>query len=268
MPALLRIESGISAGTSYWIDRSVLRVGSDPGCEVCLPTAELAAHAVTLEFREGAYKLYNRGLKSISVGGKSVASGGASQWTGDEPLELPGDIRLVLQIDGNPAPCPPPGEQSAIGAYDDGDAGGTGDAARAENGRANAPSAAKSKMLTQIAVIGFCIAGCVMLIAFRGQADDQAANVKRLTFDELVASAPAGDPQARRLVAHLQLAQAAIVRGHTDLARARFADLRDKLIRERDFESKASTQNAEQLLEGELRHQVLQYVESRLIQLQ
>ena len=71
MSASIRIESGIAAGTNYWIDRPVLRIGSDPQCEICLPTAELAAHALTLEFRGGAYRAYNRASTPIFLGSTS-----------------------------------------------------------------------------------------------------------------------------------------------------------------------------------------------------
>ena len=60
MSASVRIESGIAAGTNYWIDRPVLRMGSDPQCEISLPSAELSPHALTLEFRGGVYRAYNR----------------------------------------------------------------------------------------------------------------------------------------------------------------------------------------------------------------
>ena len=54
MSAGIRVDSGVSAGTKYWIDRAVLRIGSDPQCDICLPSTELEPHAVTLEFRDGA----------------------------------------------------------------------------------------------------------------------------------------------------------------------------------------------------------------------
>ena len=49
MPAGIRVDSGISVGTTHWIERAVLRIGSDPQCDICLPSTELDAHALTLE---------------------------------------------------------------------------------------------------------------------------------------------------------------------------------------------------------------------------
>jgi len=80
MPASVRVESGISAGTKYWIDRAVLRVGSDPQCDICLPSAELAPHALTLEFRDGNYRAYNRSSSPVSVGGSLVQPGASAVW--------------------------------------------------------------------------------------------------------------------------------------------------------------------------------------------
>ena len=96
MSAKIRIESGISAGTNYWVDRPVLRIGSDPQCEICLPSAELSPHALTLEFRGGTYRAYNRGTSAVTIGNATVQPGGVGAWAEDETAHLPGDLRLVL----------------------------------------------------------------------------------------------------------------------------------------------------------------------------
>src|SRR5688572_746458 len=108
MSASIRIESGIAAGTNYWIDRPVLRIGSDPQCEICLPTADLAPHALTLEFRTGTYRAYNRGATAIFLGRTSLQPGAAGVWNDGDVLTLPGDQRLALAVDGDPRPCPRP----------------------------------------------------------------------------------------------------------------------------------------------------------------
>src|SRR6478735_2232309 len=106
MSAKIRIESGISAGTSYWIDRPVLRIGSDPQCEFCLPSAELSPHTLTLEFRGGAYRVYNRGTSAVSIGRAVVQPGGAAAWEEGDTAQLPGGLQLVLEVDGDPRPSP------------------------------------------------------------------------------------------------------------------------------------------------------------------
>ncbi len=115
MSANIRVESGISAGTKVWIDRPVLRIGSDPQCDVCLLSAELAPHAITLEFRDGNYRAYNRSQSPVNIGSTVVQPGANAVWQADDTLQLPGDLRLALEIDGDPRPAPRPDSQ-----YDDG----------------------------------------------------------------------------------------------------------------------------------------------------
>src|SRR5262245_4069268 len=99
MSAIIHVQSGIAAGTNYWIDRPVLRIGSDPQCEICVPSAELAAHALTLEYRTGTYRVYNRGAEPISVGATSVARGSATEWRDGQTAILAGDLHLQLEFD-------------------------------------------------------------------------------------------------------------------------------------------------------------------------
>src|ERR1700755_1119101 len=101
MSASVRVESGIAAGTNYWVDRPVLRVGSDPQCEICLPSADLSPHALTLEFRGGVYRAYNRGGDPFAVGSTMLQPGGVANWDEGTAVTLPGDLRLVLAFDGD-----------------------------------------------------------------------------------------------------------------------------------------------------------------------
>ena len=108
MSASIRIESGIAAGTNYWIDRPVLRIGSDPQCDICLPTAELAPHALTLEFRGGNYRVYNRGTSPVTVGRSTLQAGANGLWNDGDSIVLPGNLQLRLAVDGDPRPSPRP----------------------------------------------------------------------------------------------------------------------------------------------------------------
>ncbi len=250
MSATIRIESGISAGTSYWIDRPVLRIGSDPQCEICLPSADLAPHALTLEFRGGAYRAYNRGASAVSIGRAVVQPGAGGAWGEGETANLPGDLRLVLDVDGDPRPSPRPETRVEDGYASD----ATAESADARP-TAGAPTAKKSssKTTVQLAIIGLCVlAGAGFFFMPRG---NDAPVVNRPTFNAIVDSGLKKDENVRALVQQLQFAEAALVRGHNELAGILFLRLRDRLVREQDSLPAADHEDA---------HNMLDYVQFRL----
>jgi hypothetical protein len=235
MSASIRVETGISAGTMYWIDRPVLRIGSDPGCEICLPTADVAPHALTLEFRDGNYRAYNRSSEPIRIGAAVVQQGATAVWGGDQAVQLPGDLRLVLQVDGDPRPSP-----RVDSRRDDGFVLQDGGLLAPGGPEAAAEATAKKKSsstMVQLAIIGACILGMAVFLSMRGGGGGTAqSNEQRVSFDQIVATALQADKDdaARALLPRLQFAQAALVRGHRELARLRFLKLRDQLIRQNE----------------------------------
>src|SRR5262245_37436703 len=182
MSASIRVESGISAGTNFWIDRPVLRIGSDPQCDICLPSAELAPHALTLEFRDGNYRVYNRSASRVYVGSSIVESGTSTIWHDGDTIQLPGEVCVALEIDGDPRPA-----ARAEGAPDDrlAEAGlplaADGEPAEAA-GVAKAKSSSKSWM--QLAVIGVCVLALVGLLTMKNGGGEKAAAADRPTFNQ------------------------------------------------------------------------------------
>ena len=255
MPASVRVQTGISAGTNYWIDRPVLRIGSDPQCEICLPTAELAPHALTLEYREGSYRAYNRSSVPVTVGTSVVSPGANGIWHEDQTVQLPGDLRLLLEIDGDPRPSPRPETH-----IDDVYAAENGDAVAGAATSANAAAAKKSSgTLVQLGIIAFCVLGMAALLTMGGGEADTATQ-ERPTFDAIVENGLANpeDPSSA-LLPRLQFAETAIVRNHRELARERFLKLRDQLVRQKESLPADSRDGIERMLS---------YVEFRLSQLQ
>lgn len=251
MSASIRVQSGISAGTNYWIDRPVLRIGSDPQCEICLPTADLAPHALTLEFREGTYRAYNRGSSPVTVGAAVVQPGAIGIWREDQTVHLPGDLRLLLEIDGDPRPSPRP-ESHVDDAYSGETVAALADAAGAANAKKS------SGALVQLGIIGFCVLGMGALLTMSGGSD--TATEERPTFEAIVEQSLAKNEDASgALLPRLQYAEAAIVRGHEELARERFLKLRDQLVRQKESLPVQDREGTEGMLN---------YVEYRLGQLQ
>ena len=169
MPARVTIQSGISAGTTHWIERPVVRIGNDPKSDICLPSADVAAHALTLEFRDGQYRIYNRSRNDVFVGICVVAPGQAAAWFDTDILQLNKEIALVLDVDDDPTPMP---VRRAGGQIDD---DGAYDSELEEADDDLAPMAANqsgvgetksdgSKFLVQLAVTVLCFAGCVGLL--------------------------------------------------------------------------------------------------------
>jgi hypothetical protein len=253
MPAKICVESGISAGTRFWIDRPVLRIGSDPQCEICLPSADLAPHALTLEFRDGTYRAYNRCSAPVNIGRAAVQPGTNAAWNSDQTVRLPGDLRLVLEIDGDPRPSPRPEARSE----DDGFA--ADDAAPKLLEPMAAADATKKKSsgtMVQLAVIGLCVLGMAAMLTMRGGADTASA-ANRPSFASIVRAtlAEEDDDVTRALLPRLQYAQAALVRGNGQLARRQFLRLRDQLVRQREALPDAEREGVERML---------QYVEYQL----
>jgi hypothetical protein len=253
MSATIRVESGIAAGTSYWIDRPVLRIGSDPQCDICLPTADLAPHALTVEFRSGGYRVYNRSAAPVTIGSAVVQAGANAAWNDAQRVVLPGNLQLVLAIDGDPRPCPRPELQRD----DELVAEETTTPIAASAGPLDEAAAKKksSKTMLQLGVIGGCVLAMAALLT-RGKGEETAA-ANRPTFDGLVRATlakEAADPM-RAFLPRLQYAQSASVRNNGRIAKAHFMKLRDQLVRKMETLPEKSRADAQQMLE---------YVEYRL----
>lgn len=251
MSASIRIESGIAAGTSYWIDRPVLRIGSDPQCEICVPSAELAPHALTLEFRSGTYRAYNRGSSPVNIGRSIVQPGTAGAWNDGDMLVLPGDLRLVLAVDGDSRPSPRPEARTDDGIDEPEIATAGSSAATPE-----AAKQASSKSMIQMLVILVCVVGTGGLLLLNQTGGfDAAPPVNRASFEEIVRGSLKKDAAIRQLVERLQYAQSFVVRGNDEYAKLCFSDLRDQLIRRIDTMPPEDRKDAEVIRD---------YVESQL----
>src|SRR5690349_4034146 len=116
MPAKLVIVSGLSTGTELWVEEVVSRIGSDPHCQLCLADAGLAAHAATLEFRDGDYHLYNRAGQSVVLAGRELPPRGSGRWPAGQELRLTETLSVRLEVSGDPAPSARPLIHSAAEA--------------------------------------------------------------------------------------------------------------------------------------------------------
>lgn len=255
MPAKVIIQSGISAGTSHWIEKAVIRAGSDPKSDVCLPSADVPTHALTIEFRDQTYRVYNRCRYSIFVGASALEPGKAAAWPDGELLQLSKDIQLVLDVDDDPTPMPMADVVEPAYDVDEEEVAYSGlDAGPSKNARPGDGS----KTMLQVAVIAFCLLGCVGLLAresLKGRSSDRSDPP---SFATTVRDAIKSQTSPE-LLQRLQYAESAAIRGNKKSARSRFGELRDDLVPQK--ESFASANRKSELA-------ILDFVEYRLGQLE
>jgi hypothetical protein len=154
---------------------------------------------------------------------------------------LPGDLRLVLAIDGDPRPSPRP--ESRI---DDGIEEPEMAAADPTGATPEALQKAKSKSTLQMIIILVCVLGTGgLLYLSKTGGFDAAPPVNRPSFNAIVVGSLKKDETIRKLVERLQFAQSFIVRGHDEVAKYCFADLRDQLLRQMDAMKPEDRKDAE-----------------------
>ncbi|MBL8797466.1 MAG: hypothetical protein JNM56_26430, partial [Planctomycetia bacterium] len=119
MSAKLVVAAGPSAGTEFWIEDEVLRIGADANCAVCLSAPGVAAHVATLEFRSGGYLLHNRQTQPLVLDGKPLPQSASAAWPPDGNLQLTRDLVLTLLIEGDPAPSKRPARRVELPEADE-----------------------------------------------------------------------------------------------------------------------------------------------------
>ena len=171
-------------------------------------------------------------------------------------IRLAGDLRLALKIDRRPASAAPrftPRRQLCrrCPAAERGHSGN-------HNGRRREAQEELSKSLIQLAVIGFCVLAMVGLLMMRNGGGEPAAAPDMPSFSELVNESLTKDETRRAIIRRLQYAQAAFIRGNSELARERFLKLRD---------TSSATCQLSQRQETSDTQRILSYVEYRLGQI-
>ena len=159
--------------TEIWIESEVSRIGSDPHCQVRVE--ELPAHAATLLYREGEYFLINRMDEPVRLGRESVEQGTQVIWGNRETLHLMDNVRLRLEIDGDPAPAPYMPEYSSVDddyemdeEWSEEEPEPTDEPEPEDSEESQAISPAKLKQWVQMAVTGVCVVLIVAILAAKG----------------------------------------------------------------------------------------------------
>lgn len=253
MAARIIVVSGVSTGRSHWIDRFVMRVGSHPDTDVCLPIADLANHALTLDFRDGTYRVYNRSDQPITVNGQEVNAGGSTVWNDGEELQLPGETRLLLETTGDGAPSPPPADTPYTPTEIAEELAETDEDPSQPLQENSALSGWSPKDLMQLGLIVVCFLGIGGILAFKvfapefTEAQAEVPKFATIVSDGLSEIEDTDNGELQSMLSRMQQAEAARVRGDTDLARQHFSRLRDTLVR-RQQEDQSFPTNAEEAM--------------------
>ena len=233
MPAKITIQNGIAAGTSHWIEKPVIRIGSAPTADVCVPSATVSPHAITLEYRDGQYRIYNRSQANIVVGEQAIPPQQSAIWQTSEIVQL-NDVALRLDTDLDPTPMTMISSPVLEDEYQE--ESSDDEVVSPQSHLDSAPAAAatdNSKFWVQLAVTVLCLLGCVVLLARESLKDNTVDRRTAPNFTQVVRQATAAQTKPE-LIRRLQHAESAMVRGNKKTARERFGRLRDDLVLLRD----------------------------------
>ncbi len=181
---------------------------------------------MTLEYCKGHYKVHARSDDQVLAAGKRVEPGNAVDWLPGQMLEINGEHKLVLEVDGDSAPSPKPIESKSARDEDD---------VAAPGGFSKDPTVSgtmrKSKSYGKPLVITLV---CLLALSALLLMDNPSSEPSTLapSFSSIVQMSLKSAETPQILVQRLQFAQAALVRGNRELARQEFSALRDDLLQQ------------------------------------
>ncbi len=232
MSARITIQSGIAAGTSHRIVNRVARVGSDPQSEVCLPTADIPSHALTLEFRDDGCRVYNRCKSNVQIGAQLIEPDQVAAWPETDILQLGQDTELLLdfldpQYTENDEAFDFDEDEEDLSNHDLNSEGDNSTERQEDQKKA---SSLNAKIIMQMVVTTTCLVGCVFLL-LREQNRKSGPDTGP-GFSEIVSTAIANPTVVSpELVQRLQHAEAQRIRGRKEIAHDEYQSIRDDLIR-------------------------------------
>lgn len=260
MPSKIVIASGMSAGTEFWIEETVSRIGSDPHGQLCVADPDLAPHVATLEFRGGEFLLHNRHQTPLLLEGREIPPRSSLRWTADQVLQLTDTLTLRLETSGDPAPCPRP-----VAAFvDDTEPPSFEENASEPDGKDGGPADGKSqrsKNTLPIVVTVLCVvAGGLMLFADPSSQDNAPVRNVPRDFEKLIVAlgeekAPQG-LDTGEVRSALQAARIAELRGDKQRAQDYYGYVRDLLLARRQKDGKFASKLEENMWDfvgGQLR---------------
>ena len=251
MSAFITIQSGIAAGTSHHIVSRVVRVGSDPQSDVCLPTAEIPGHALTLEFDENSCRVYNRCRNNVHIGDQMIEPDQVATWPENDVLQLGEDIELLLDFED------PRSQGTSADFYTefDDETDFVEEFSASAEPESEKPSSGSARTMMQLTVTLLCIVGCALLL-LRDQ-NRKTGPESGPGFSQIVSNAIENPEVSRELIQRLQHAEALRVRGRQEMAREEYQSIRNDLVASKIRSTFNDTSNP-------LASQILQFIQTRL----
>lgn len=263
MPAKVAITGRVSNGTSVWIEDPVIRIGSDPDNDIAIIDPSIPEHAATVEYRDGAYWVYNRGGMPLAIGQQALPAGESAPWGHAGELRLGDATTLLLELsgDGSPERQPPRGAAALVEKDE-----ALYEAEEARRKRETAETAPEDrngsqrlKAIGQGAVIALCLIAIVAIgISQLGGGSNASTAPPRDFTKTLLKLDDDPDKPLHRFVTQIRTAELLRLRGEAADAQVRFESLRLQLTSRRD----ALRSQGEELPEDE--QQLLDFVLSRL----
>lgn len=102
MPSAIRIESAACPLTYAWVEADVVRVGSAPGNEICIP--DIDPLAVTVLYQDRGFAVINRTSRTLALANRPFAPGDEVQWPKSSPLAINDQVTLRLLCQADPSP--------------------------------------------------------------------------------------------------------------------------------------------------------------------
>ncbi len=253
MYARITIQSGIAAGTSHLIESRVARVGSDPQSDVCLPTADVPEHALTLEFQNENCRVYNRSRDSIYVGAQIVKPNDVVEWPETDILQIGSNTELLLDFDAEADASYLELDDEQVDAEFE-VAGSIDNTTKTTDDKSrNAKTLGFGKTSVQLTVTVGCIIGCIALLV-RDQ-NRKAAPSPGPNFSDIVTRSMESDEVSPALIQRIQFAEAQRIRGRKQIAQQEYQSIRDDLI---------ASQTEGNSLEMGSHSEILHFIKSRI----
>ncbi|MEQ8789189.1 MAG: FHA domain-containing protein [Pirellulaceae bacterium] len=243
MPAHIEVYYNGDETAEFWIEKPVLRVGSNESCDVLIRSSLVASHAATIQYRDGGYVVHNRTESPLMLAERTIAPGASESWQDRETLLVAPDVSVCLVIDGSAAPTRQARDNTVLKAYQQKREIERAEQQAIEEQKSDEQQAAgeakqeKASLDPQLLVGGVCFVLALLMLGGIGfmllkppaaQSGDPLATPPNIPAELLKYKSE----MPSDLVIYLQEAQQAVQRGDATLARRRLHRLRAELARQ------------------------------------
>jgi hypothetical protein len=104
MPAKIVVVEGAAGGQEFPIEEELTRIGSAPDCPIRV--GGVPPHAMTVQFRNDRYWVFNRCLEPIRVGSRKLAPNDSMPWEDDQDARIDSANVFRLTVESDPHPMP------------------------------------------------------------------------------------------------------------------------------------------------------------------